>query len=72
MNIDLNQLEKSLMYFKMATYYYPKSANAFDSLAEFYFKQKDYKKALKNITRAYSLSGKESHKKKIEIYKNNQ
>ena len=71
MNIDLNQLEKSLMYFKMATYYYPKSANAFDSLAEFYFKQKDYKNALKNITKAYNLSGKESHKKKIETYKKN-
>ncbi len=70
MNIDLNQLEKSLMYFKMATYYYPKSPNAFDSLAEFYFKQKKYKKALKNITKAYHLSGKEVHKKKIKIYKN--
>ena len=32
--------------------------------------KKKYKKALKNITKAYHLSGKEVHKKKIKIYKN--
>ncbi len=69
MNIDFDQLDKSLMYFKFATYYYPNSANAYDSLADYYAAKKEYANALKYVTKAYDLSGKDYHKKRIEEYK---
>lgn len=66
---EMGQPEKSEAFFKLAVQYYPKSANAFDSLAEFYANQKEYSKAIKNITKAYQLSNSATHLKKLQEYK---
>jgi hypothetical protein len=65
MSIDMGMPEKALMYFELNSEYYPESANAFDSLAEFYEGQKDYDKALENMTKAFEISGSAYHKQRI-------
>ncbi|MEZ4782197.1 MAG: alpha/beta hydrolase-fold protein [Flavobacteriaceae bacterium] len=57
MNLDMQQLEKSKMYFELAMKYYPDSANAYDSMADFYASQKNYAKALKYVSKAFDISG---------------
>jgi predicted alpha/beta superfamily hydrolase len=69
MYLEMGQPEKSEAFFKLTVEYYPKSANAFDSLAEYYAGQKDYPKAIKNITKAYQLSKSDVHLKKLNEYK---
>ncbi len=69
MYLEMGQPKKSEAFFKLNVEYYPKSANAFDSLAEFYANQKEYSKAIKNITKAYQLSKSDAHLKKINEYK---
>ena len=69
MYLEMGQPEKSETFFKLTVEYYPKSANALDSLAEFYAGQKDYSKAIKNITKAYQLSKSDVHLKKLNEYK---
>lgn len=69
MFLDMEQVDKSLTFFKLATEYYPSSANTFDALADYYVRQKDYKKALENVTKAYQISKSEFHLKRIEEFK---
>lgn len=69
MFLDMGQTEKSLAFFELAVRYYPKSANAHDSLAEFHASQKNYSKALENAIKAYNLSNSPVHSKKITNYK---
>ena len=69
MFLDMQQAEKSLAFFKLATRYYPKSANTFDSLADFYASQKNYAKALTQVTLAYRISKSEYHLKRINEFK---
>ena len=69
MYLEMGQPKKSEAFFKLNVEYYPKSANAFDSLAEFYANQKEYSKAIKNITKAYQLSKSDAHLKKLNEYK---
>jgi len=66
---EMGQPDKSLAFFKLAIEYYPKSANAYDSLAEYYANQKDYSKAIENSTKAYSISKSDYHLKKLNEYK---
>lgn len=66
MNLDMEQPDKAKMFFELATEYYPTSANAFDSLAQYYESQNDYANALKALTKAYALSGSEYHKERME------
>ena len=66
---EMEQPDKSLAFFKLAVKYYPKSANAFDSLAEYYANHKDYAKAIENSSKAYEISKSESHLKKLKEYK---
>lgn len=65
MNLDMQQPEKSKMYFEFAVEYYPESANSYDSLADYYASQNDFKNALLNVTKAYELSGDDYHKKRM-------
>lgn len=65
MNLDMQQPEKSRMYFEFAVEYYPESANSYDSLADYYASQNDFKNALLNVTKAYELSGDDYHKKRM-------
>ena len=69
MFLDMQQTDKSLAFFKLATKYYPNSPNAFDSLADFYARQKNYKKALENVTKAYKISKSEFHLKRMKEFK---
>lgn len=68
MNLDMEQPDKAKMFFELATEYYPTSANAFDSLADYYESQNDYASALKAMSRAYALSGSNYHKERMEAF----
>lgn len=69
MNLDMEQAEKAKMYFEFAIEYYPESANAYDSMAEYYALQNDFENAIKNMTRAFEISGNSDFKKRIEDFK---
>ncbi len=71
MNMDMEQPEKSKMCFELATEYYPKSANTYDSLADYYEAQGDFANAIKQVTKAFELSGDDLYKKRIEELKRN-
>jgi len=68
MSLDMGKPQKSLMFFKLNAEYYPANANSFDSLADYYVSQNDFKNALINVTKAYELSGSDYHKKRMEEY----
>jgi len=69
MNLDMQQPEKSKMYFELAIEYYPESANAYDSMADYYISQNENDNALKFVTKAYELSGSDYHKKRMDELK---
>lgn len=69
MNMQMGAPEKAKLFFEMGVKYYPKSANSFDSLAEYYESIDDYSNALKNIQKAYELSGSDIHRKRLEDIK---
>ena len=66
MSMDMGKPEKALMYFQLNTEYFPNDANAYDSLADYYEAQNDTENALKNVIKAYELSGSDYHKKRME------
>lgn len=66
MSMDMGYPEKALMYFQLNTEYYPDDANTYDSLADYYEAQNDTGNALKNVLKAYELSGSDYHKKRLE------
>lgn len=68
MNMDMHQPEKAKMYFELAIEYYPKSANVYDSMADYYEAQNDFVNALKNVTKAFEISGSDYHKKRMEDF----
>ena len=72
MNMNMQEPEKAKMNFKFAIEYYPKSANAYDSMSEYYETEKDFTNALKFVKKAYELSGSEYHKERIESLKEKQ
>lgn len=69
MNMDMQQAEKAKMYFELTIEYYPQSANAYDSMADYYEAKDDYSNALKYVTKAFELSGNEYYKQRIESLK---
>ena len=69
MNMDMQQPEKAKMYFELATEYYSESANAYDSIADYYEAQGDFVNAIKYVTKAFELSGSDYYKKRIEELK---
>lgn len=66
MHLEMGQMEKSLMFFKLNLYYYPFNANTYNSLADYHVAKKNYNSAFIDISRAYAISGKDYHKKKKE------
>jgi predicted alpha/beta superfamily hydrolase len=72
MNLEWGNSEKSLAFFQLAIEYFPLSANAYDSLAEYYEAQGDYANALKNVSLAFDISGDAYHKNKMEDLKKRQ
>lgn len=71
MNMDMQQDEKAKMYFELTIAYYPKSANAYDSMADYYEAKNDFVNALKYTNIAFELSGDKYYKKKIERLETN-
>lgn len=69
MNMDMQQLEKAKMYFELAIEYYPKSANAYDSMSEYYERISDYDNALKFATKAYEINHNDYYKQRMETLK---
>jgi predicted alpha/beta superfamily hydrolase len=69
MYLQFAQPEKSYVFFKMCIDYYPESANAYDSMADYYESQNDIDKAVISLSRAYELSGNEYYKLRIEELK---
>jgi len=69
MYMQFGQLKKSHAFFNMAIKYYPKSANAHDSMAEYYSAQGDMENAIKELGIAYEISGLDLYKQKIEKLK---
>ncbi len=66
MNMDMQQPEKAKMYFELAIEYYPESANAFDSMADYYEALDDFDNAIKCVTKAFELSGSDYYKNRIK------
>lgn len=69
MNMQMGQPEKAFMFFEMNIKQNPNSANAYDSMAEFYESQNDKENALKYLNKAFELSGKDYYKERIEALK---
>jgi len=69
MSLDMEQLEKSKMFFEFAIKYFPNSANVYDSMADYYERINDYKNALTFALKAYEISGEENHKQMIKELK---
>jgi predicted alpha/beta superfamily hydrolase len=70
MSMDMENTARAKMYFEFATEFYPKSANAYDSMADYYEKNNDNKNALKFAQIAYELNKTDYLKEKIERLKN--
>jgi predicted alpha/beta superfamily hydrolase len=66
MNMHMGQPEKAFMFFKMNIEQNPKSANAHDSMAEYYESQNDKENALKSLNKAFELSGSNYYKNRIK------
>ncbi|MEH0153040.1 alpha/beta hydrolase-fold protein [Limibacter armeniacum] len=66
MNMDMQQLEKAKMYFELAIEYYPESANAYDSMADYYEAQNDITNAIRFVQKAAEISDNEYYKKRIK------
>ena len=69
MNMDMQQPEKAKMYFELAIEFYPESANAYDSMADYYEAQGDSTNAIKYVTKAFELSDNDFYKNRIERLK---
>ncbi|MDP2722934.1 MAG: alpha/beta hydrolase-fold protein [Bacteroidales bacterium] len=69
MNMDMQQLEKAKMYFELAIEYYPESANAFDSMADYYERKGDFTNAIKHVNKAFEISGSDYYQQRIEVLK---
>ena len=70
MNMQMGQPEKAFMFFEMNIKYNPKNAIAYESLADYYQSQNDIPNALKYLSKAFELSGKDYYKERIEELKN--
>jgi hypothetical protein len=66
MNMEMQQTENAKMYFELAIEYYPQSANAYDSMADYYEAQGDKVRAIEYVKKAFAISGSEFHKSRIE------
>jgi len=66
MNLQMEQPEKAFMFFKMNIDYYPQSASAYSSMADYYETINDYANALKYVSKAFELSGDDGDKERME------
>lgn len=69
MNMQMGNFDKAYLFFKMGVKYYPDSANAYDSLAEYYESQKDYENALENVSKAFEINPNDYFKERKQTVK---
>jgi predicted alpha/beta superfamily hydrolase len=69
MSMDMGQMERAKVNFELTIEYYPNSANAFDSMADYYEKNGDNENAIKFVTKAFEVSGEDSYKERMEALK---
>jgi len=69
MSMDMGQMERAKMYFELTIEYYPNSPNSYDSMADYYERNNDYKNALKFVAKAYEINANEYYKQRIEELK---
>lgn len=65
MNLQMEQLEKAFLFFEMAIKHYPKSANVYDAMADYYISKEDNIKAIEYVEQAYEISKSKYHKDKL-------
>lgn len=65
MNMDLGQMEKAKMFYEQGLKYFPKSANMYDSMADYFEANNDIASALEFVKKAYEISGSEYHRDRI-------
>ena len=70
MNLEMGQPEKAFMFFKSNIDYYPNSASAYNSMADYYEAQNDITNALRFVQKAAELSNDEYYKNRIQELKN--
>ncbi|WP_425639609.1 alpha/beta hydrolase-fold protein [Algoriphagus yeomjeoni] len=66
MNMDMGQMEKAQLFLEQGIKYFPKSANMYDSMADYYETTNDLEKAFEFVKIAHSISGSDFHKKRME------
>ena len=72
MNLQMGQPEKAFVFFKLNIEYFPKSPNAYNSMADYYEAQNDISNAIIFTKKATELSDNEYYKNRIlELKKNN-
>lgn len=69
MSLDMEQLEKSKMFFEFAMQFYPNSPNTYDSMSEYYERLGDKKNALKFASKSYELNPNDYYKGRVESLK---
>lgn len=69
MSTDMKKNKKARMFYEFAVEYYPLSARAHTSMAEYYENNNDYKSALEYAQKAFSIDSNNYLKKKIERLK---
>ncbi|WP_339834875.1 alpha/beta hydrolase-fold protein [uncultured Flavobacterium sp.] len=69
MSLDMEQLEKSKMFFEFAIEFFPNNPNTYDSMSEYYERVRDYNNAIKFATKAYEINQSDYYRKRIETLK---
>jgi predicted alpha/beta superfamily hydrolase len=66
MSLDMEQSEKSKMFFEFGIEFFPDSPNAYESMADYFERNNDLEKALMFVRKAYEISGNEFHQQRME------
>lgn len=69
MNMDMDQPGKAKMYYELAIEYYPESASACNSMADYYEAVDDIPNALRYVQKAFELSDDSSYENRIQLLK---
>lgn len=65
LSMDMGQFNKAKMFLDHYLQFYPESANAYDSMADYYERQNQAAEALKYAQKALEISGSNYHKQKV-------
>jgi len=66
MSLDMEQTEKSKMFFEYNMEFYPNNPTVYDAMGDYYERNGDKTTAIKFVTKAYEMSGNSYYKDKME------